>query len=165
MQIVIDDKDFKRLTENAQKEILTLFTGRSADTAVPKGKSSEAAETAGLRWREPVSLDATQCRMLAQGMTKRQLDILRAFANKSGRATMKKLLEITGEKDLHGISKFQGLATRHLRRIIKDPHYKAQLFAWDFDKTKWDKGGTNIVAGEYYVSAKTAESLRDVLSK
>jgi hypothetical protein len=164
MQIVIEGKDFKRLTESTQNEILALLTGASSQPAA-KANGEEVAETAGLRWREPVSLDIEQCQLLTQGMTKKQLDILRAFANKSGRATMKKLLEITGEKDLHGISKFQGLATRHLRRIIKDPHYKAQLFAWDFEKTKWDKGGTNIVSGEYYVADKTAESLRSVLSK
>ena len=164
MQIVIEAKDFKNLSEATQNEILAALTGRASQDAA-KAKGQEEVETAGLRWREPVSLDAEQCRLLSQGMTRKQLDILRAFANKSGRASMKKLLEITGEKDLHGISKFQGLATRHLRRIIKDPHYKAQLFAWDFDKTKWDKGGTNIVAGEYYVAAKTAESLRSVLDK
>ena len=74
-------------------------------------------------------------------------------------------LETTGEKDLRGISKFQGLATRHLRHIIEDPQYKAMLFAWDFDKTKWDKGKTMIVDGEYYVSPTTAESLRKFFSK
>ena len=167
MQIVIDANDFQNLSEAAQAELLEIFTkGRpvnktAAKTAAkPAAQSSPVKETEGLRWREPVDLTLEQCSLLANGMTKKQLDILKAFANKSGRTTMKKLLETTGEKDLRGISKFQGLATRHLRHIIEDPQYKAMLFAWDFDKTKWDKGKTNIVDGEYYVSAKTADALR-----
>lgn len=178
MQIVIDGKDFKRLSSVAQAEILGLVsdlgsTAKKQAKAAPKAaatsqleakKEAVQTETEGLRWREPVDLDLDQCRRLTAGMTKKQLDILKAFSSKSGRASMKKLLEVTGEKDLHGISKFQGLATRHLRHIIKDPHYKAQLFAWDFDKTKWDKGKTMIVDGEYYVSPTTAESLRKFFS-
>ena len=179
MQIVIDGKDFKRLSNGAQAEILGLVgdlgpgakkAAKVAENAPLKAqlaakKEAALTETEGLRWREPVDLDLDQCRRLTGGMTKKQLDILRAFSNKNGRASMKKLLEVTGEKDLHGISKFQGLATRHLRHIIQDPHYKAQLFAWDFDKTRWDKGRTMIVDGEYYVSTKTAESLRKFFSK
>ena len=171
MQIVIDGKDFKKLSGQAQNEILGLlgeFSPAAKGAGAGSRKAAAAAtvkETEGLRWREPVDLDLEQCRRLTDGMTRKQLDILRAFAVKSGRASMKKLLEVTGEKDLKGISKFQGLATRHLRHIIEDPHYKAQLFAWDFDKTKWDAGRTNIVEGEYYVSPVTAASLRQLFSK
>jgi hypothetical protein len=159
MQIVLDSSDFSRLTDAAKKEVLALLSGGAG--AAPK--AAVRKETPGLRWREPVSLDSEQVAKLLHGLSGKQKEILSAFANGKGRVSMKQLAKITGDKHLSTISQFQNQVTRKLRRIIDDPDKKAQVFAWDFDKTKWDDRKTTIVDGEYFVSPATAQALRQVL--
>lgn len=164
MQIVIDSTDFRRLSDGTRDEILAVFSGsRTTTQNVAAVQPAARRETPGLRWREPVVLDHEQAAKLVHGLSEKQKDILRAFANAKGRAGMKVLTNITGDPHLSTISQFQNLVTRKLRRIIDDPDKKAQLFAWDFDKTKWDEGDTTIVDGEYFVSLPTAKVLREVL--
>ena len=73
---------------------------------------------------------------------------------------MKEILALTGEKDLRATTAFQSEVTRRLRRLIHDPDRVAQLIAWDIDATKWDDKKTTIVDGIYFVSPRTAASLK-----
>lgn len=154
MLITIEHGDFKRLSPAAQKELIDYFSG-----AWPSQKKAPPA-TAGLRWREPVDLSADQAVRLIHGLSDDHRRRLKLFARKNGRVRVSEILKLTGETDLRATSDFQKEMTRRLRRLIKDPERKAQLIAWDFEATKWDASQTMIVEGMYYVSQKTAETLK-----
>ena len=159
MQIVIDDKDFRRLRPDVQSHILETLLGRLPDAPTAAGKRSPR----NIKWRDPVDISADQARRLFKGLSEDQAKRLALFAKKGGRVRMQDILAVTGESDLRATSQFQTAITRRLRRLIDDPERKAQLIAWDFESTKWDASQTTIVDGTYYVSPRTAEALRTCL--
>ena len=73
---------------------------------------------------------------------------------------MKKLLQVTGDRDAKALSYFQSVVTRKLRRILGDSEKKTYLIGWHYASTKWNKEHTQIVDGEYYVTAKTVSALK-----
>ena len=85
---------------------------------------------------------------------------LEAFAQANGRVSMKKLLQVTGDRDAKALSYFQSVVTRKLRRILGDSEKKTYLIGWHYASTKWNKEHTQIVDGEYYVTAKTVSALK-----
>jgi len=153
MQLVIDEKDFRRLSPEVRAQLLEAFGGKA-----PQKRREEASP--GLRWRQPVDLTREQAIRLVHGLSEDHRRRLKLFAKKNGRVRMKEILSLTGETDLRSTSEFNSAVTRKLRRVISDPDKKAQLVAWDFDSTKWDPKRTTIVDGVYYVSEPTAESLK-----
>ena len=168
MQIVIESGDFRRLSQNAQKEILELMSGRMlsfGETGATAAALRRGQQPNTIRWRQPVSITHEQALKLVHGLPDVHRKRLSLFARKSGRVGMRELLALTGDKDLRTMSDFQQTVTRRLRRLIDDPERKAQLIGWDFDATKWDESQTTIVDGVYYVSLETAEALSSVLTE
>jgi hypothetical protein len=157
MQIVIDQADFRRLSPKTQREIIEQLAGRDLAQTTRRGRGTH------LYWRRPVDLSPDLAVKFVHGLAEPHRKRLELLASKDGRATMKDLLAVTGDKDWRILSYFQSVLTRRLRRLIEDPERKAELIKWDFDSTKWDSERTAIVDGVYYVSPATAAALRRVL--
>ncbi|MEM7226328.1 MAG: hypothetical protein AAF495_25355 [Pseudomonadota bacterium] len=160
MNIVIEQADFRRLSPQVQQEILEQLTGRKATDAARSGRGARTQ----LHWRKPVDLTPAQTLKLIHGLGDNHRRRLELMAKNGGRATVKRLLDVTGDSDLRVLAHFQSVVTRRLRRLIEDPEKKAELIKWDFDSTKWDRDGKTIVDGVYYCSAATASALQDVLT-
>ena len=157
MQIVIGQSEFRRLSPGTQKELLEHLAGGRLPREIRGRQSTE------LHWRKPVDLTTPMITKLLHGLSETQKKRLELFASKNGRATVTELLAVTGDTDWRTLSHFQAVLTRRLRRLIDDPDKKAEVIKWDFESTKWDGDGSNIVDGVYYVSPRTAQSLRAVL--
>ncbi len=157
MRIVIETTDFKRLSPEAQREIMGLFAGPEV---LEPGRTRRRATA---RWKEPVDLTPDLARRLVHGLSVNHRQRLEIFARKDGRARMKELLAVTGDSHWRALSLFEGAMTRRLRRLIGDDEKKAHLIGWDYDSTVWDKEHKDIVDGVYYVTPTTAEALKAVL--
>jgi hypothetical protein len=159
MQIVVEDRDFRRLKPETQQDLLSLLL----DKKIPVVSSRPSGQR--LKWREPVELRPEQAIKLLHGLSPDQRRRLELFAKKGGRVRMQEIMNLSGDTDLRAASEFQKAMTRRLRRIIDDPEKKAQLIGWDFDSTKWDDKRTTIVDGVYYVTETTAASLRECMKE
>lgn len=157
MHIVIEPKDFRRLSPETQRELIARF----ADPKLLQSRRTGGiAET---NWKKPVDLDRTLAIRLMHGLSENHRRRLEIFARGSGRARMSELLEVTGDSHWRALSLFEGAMTRRLRRLIGDAEKKAHLIGWDYDSTVWDKDHKEIVDGVYYVTPKTARALKAVL--
>ncbi len=158
MHIVIEAKDFRRLSPETQRELIRKF----ADPKVlqPARRTARTETT----WKKPVDLDRNLALRLVHGLTENHRERLKIFADNKGRARMKELLSVTGDSHWRALSMFEGAMTRRLRRLIGDTEKKAHLIGWDYDSTVWDKDHKEIVDGVYYVTPKTAKALKAVLS-
>ncbi len=159
MQIVVEDRDFRRLKPETQQDLLSILTGKRLPIRPPSPSARR------LKWRKPVDLRPEQALKLVHGLTSDQRRKLELFARKGGRVRMRDIMELSGDTDLRGVSEFQKIMTRRLRRLIDDPEKKAQLIGWDFEATKWDEKQTTIVDGVYYVTETTAASLRQCMKE
>ncbi|WP_282609884.1 hypothetical protein [Pelagibius sp. Alg239-R121] len=159
MQIVVEDREFRRLKPETQQELLSVLTGKRGPAAQP------SPSTRQLKWRQPVDLRPEQAMKFVHGLSADQRRRLELFAKKGGRVRMREIMDLSGDTDLRAVSEFQKLMTRRLRRIIDDPEKKAQLIGWDFNATKWDDKRTTIVDGVYYVTETTAASLRQCMKE
>jgi hypothetical protein len=155
MQIVIDANDWQRLSAPARQELLQLFGSESA-AASPR----RPADQRGFRWRVPYDLTPALAKKLLRGLSDDTLRRLKLFAGNGGRATMRDLLAVTKDSDLHVLSAFEGTVTRKLRRLVGDGNRIASLIMWDYDAEQWDADHTELVDGVFYVSATTAEVLQ-----
>ena len=158
MQIVIDHSEFQKLSPATQQELLQRLAGKSLAAA---GSGRRRAQ---LYWRRPVDLSTDLTAKLLHGLAEPHRKRLALLARKKGRASMKELLEVTGDQDWRVLSHFQTVITRRLRRLIDDPEKKAELVKWDYDSTVWSADGDDLVDGTYYVSEATAASLGKVLA-
>ena len=59
------------------------------------------------------------------------------------------------------LSHFQAVLSRRLRRLVHDPEKRLHLIGWDFEATKWNADHSAIEDGVYYVTDRTAETLRE----
>lgn len=159
MQILVEDRDFRRLKPETQQELLSLLLGKRIPSVQPN------PSTGRLKWRQPVDLRPEQAMKFVHGLSSDQRRKLELFAKKGGRVRMRDIMELSGDTDLCGVSEFQKQMTRRLRRLIDDPEKKAQLIGWDFEATKWDDKQTTIVDGVYYVTETTASSLRQCMKE
>ena len=157
MQIVIEAKDFRRLSPETQRELLRKF----ADPKLlqPARRTAQTETT----WNKPVDLDKSLAQRLVHGLSDNHRERLKIFANSKGRAHMKDLLAVTGDTHWRALSLFEGAMTRRLRRLIGDTEKKAHLIGWDYESTVWDKGHKEIKDGVYYVTPKTAKALKAAL--
>lgn len=158
MQIVIEHSEFQKLSPGTQQELLERLAGKSLAASNGRGRKAQ------LYWRRPVDLSADLTAKLVHGLAEPHRKRLALLAAKQGRASMKELLQVTGDQDWRVLSHFQTVITRRLRRLIDDPEKKAELVKWDFDSTVWSEDGDDLVDGTYYVSAATAASLGKVLA-
>ena len=154
MRIVIEDKDFRRLSPATRKELLAHLPCKqeAAPCAPAEPESFQAAR--------PMDLTPDLVAKLMHGLAENHRGRLAVFARNDGRASIKHLLAVTGDKDLRVLSYFQGAVTRKLRRLVDMPEAKVNLLGWDYDSTKWNKSHTAIVDGDYFVTRATATSLR-----
>ena len=157
MQIVIERSDFRRLSAATQRELLDLLGAR------PQEPEPKKVEAKGLRWRQPYELSEDLGQRLLAKLDKRHVNLLRLFTRKEGRVRMKDVQQSTESQDLKAMTTLQQEITRRLRHLIDDPEKKAALIHWDFDATKWDKGGTTIIDGVYFVSPGTSRVLAKLL--
>ena len=158
MHIVIEPKDFRRLSPDTQRELI----GKFADPKLMETRrTGRRAET---NWKTPVDLNKDLALRLVHGLSENHRNRLEVFANNNGRARMKELLAVTGDDHWRALSLFEGVMTRRLRRLIGDTEKKANLIGWDYESTVWDKDHKEIEDGVYYVTPKTAEALKSVLS-
>lgn len=157
MHIVIEAKDFRRLSPETQRELIRTF----ADPKLlqPTRRTTRTETT----WKQPVDLDRNLALRLVHGLSDNHRERLKIFANNKGRARMKDLLAVTGDTHWRALSLFEGAMTRRLRRLIGDTEKKAHLIGWDYESTLWDKDHKEIVDGAYYVTPKTARALKAVL--
>jgi hypothetical protein len=157
MHIVIEAKDFRRLSPETQRELIRKF----ADPKLlqPARRTTQTETT----WKKPVDLDKNLALRLVHGLSDNHRERLKIFANNKGRARMKDLLAVTGDTHWRALSLFEGAMTRRLRRLIGDTEKKAHLIGWDYESTVWDKGHKEIEDGVYYVTPKTARALKAVL--
>jgi hypothetical protein len=153
MRLIIEQSDFRNLSSQTQRELVDYFTGKKAAS-----KRRQAVATA--RWARPMDLSLALTRSLVQGLTETQRNRLSLFANEEGRVGMREILALSGDTEWRVISQWQGVLTRRLRRILGDSEKKAYLIGWDYDATAWDKSHTKITDGVYFVTRKTAASLR-----
>ncbi|TQV78339.1 hypothetical protein [Denitrobaculum tricleocarpae] len=184
MQIVVEDRDFRRLKPETQQDLLSLLIGKKLPSlqsgaskpnpSKPNSPKSDASKPSSskpgpssnrLKWREPVDLRPEQAMKFLHGLSSDHRRKLELFSKKSGRVRMRDIMKMSGDTDLRGASDFQRLMTRRLRRLIDDPEKKAQLIGWDFDATKWDEKQTTIIDGVYYVTETTAASLRKCMKE
>jgi hypothetical protein len=158
MHIVIEAKDFRRLSPETQRELIRKF----ADPKLlqPTRRTTRTETT----WKMPVDLDRNLALRLVHGLSDNHRERLKIFAgNNKGRARMKDLLAVTGDTHWRALSLFEGAMTRRLRRLIGDTEKKAHLIGWDYESTVWDKDHKEIEDGVYYVTPKTAKALKTVL--
>ena len=155
MQIVIDRSDWQRLSAPARQELLQLL-GSEAATAAPRSSS----EQRGFRWRVPHDLTPALGKKLLRGLSEDALKRLKLFARNGGRVTMRDLLAVTKDSDLHVLSAFEGTVTRKLRRLIGDDNKIASLIMWDYDAEQWDSEHKELIDGVFYVSPATAQVLQ-----
>lgn len=157
MQIIIEDRDFRNLSNDTRNEILGLLAGSAAETKpAPAGR-----RTAKVAWRQPVDLGPDVAARLLHGLSNENRQRLKLFADKGGRVRQKELLAVTNQTDMRALSHFQSVLTRRLRRLLKDPEKKAHLIGWDYDATEWNPDRTEIIDGIYFVSDRTAKTLSD----
>lgn len=157
MHIVIEAKDFRKLSTETQRELIRKFAD---PTLLQPARRATRTETT---WKKPVDLDRNLALRLVHGLSDNHRERLKIFANNKGRARMKELLAVTGDTHWRALSLFEGAMTRRLRRLIGDTEKKAHLIGWDYESTVWDKGHKEIVDGVYYVTPKTAAALKSVL--
>ncbi|UCH73735.1 MAG: hypothetical protein JSU82_15625 [Rhodospirillales bacterium] len=157
MHIVIEAKDFRRLTPETQRELIRKFADPKLLQPARRTTRTEAS------WKQPVELDKHLAQRLVHGLSDNHRKRLEIFAEKKGRARMKDLLAVTGDSHWRALSLFEGAMTRRLRRLIGDTEKKAHLIGWDYESTVWDKDHKEIVDGVYYVTPKTAKALKAVL--
>jgi hypothetical protein len=119
MRLVIEPRDFKRLSTATQSELLRMLTGGGKAPSVAEALSPDAAARGEpvdrtrangpgsqgrggksrrprLRWREPVDLTPDLTQRLLHGINKQHKDRLRLFAEKGGRVRMRELLSPDG---------------------------------------------------------------------
>jgi hypothetical protein len=132
MQIVIDTSDWQRLSAPARQELLRLL-GSEATAAGPRA----ATEQRGFRWRVPHDLTPALAKKLLRGLGDDALKRLKLFARNGGRVTMRDLLAVTKDSDLHVLSAFEGIVTRKLRRLVGDDNTSRRR-SWDYDAEQWD---------------------------
>lgn len=159
MKLVIEQSDFRQLSGGTQQEILRQLTGGTGGDPAKRRQRTDAA----IYWRRPVDLSPALTVKLIHGLGEVHRKRLEVLAKGGGRASIKKLLAVTGDSDWRVLSHFQSVLTRRLRRLLDDPEKKAELIKWDFDTTRWDRDGKTIIDGEYYTSKATAEALKSVL--
>jgi hypothetical protein len=155
MQIVIDTSDWQRLSAPVRQELLRLLGGQ-APTEAPRA----SADQRGLRWRVPYDLTPALAKKLLRGLSDDTIRRLKLFARNGGRVTMRDLLAITKDSDLHVLSAFEGMVTRKLRRLIGDDNKIASLIMWDYEAEQWDADHKELVDGVFYVSAPTSQVLQ-----
>lgn len=155
MQIVIDTNDWQRLSAPARQELLQLF-GSEAAAAPPRAP----VEQRGFRWRVPYDLTPALAKKLLRGLSDDTIQRLKLFSRNGGRVTMRNLLAVTKDSDLHVLSAFEGTVTRKLRRLVGDGNKIASLIMWDYEAEQWDADHTELVDGVFYVSETTAQVLQ-----
>jgi hypothetical protein len=155
MQIVIDATDWQRLSAPVRQELLRLLGSQ------PLAEAARAStEQRGLRWRVPYDLTPALAKKLLRGLSEDTIKRLKLFARNGGRVSMRELLAVTKDNDLHVLSAFEGTVTRKLRRLIGDDHKIASLIMWDYDAEQWDADHKELVDGVFYVSGATAQVLQ-----
>ena len=157
MQIVIEPKDFRKLTPEPQRELIAKFADPKL---LQQRRTIRPAETT---WKKPVDLNKDLAQRLVHGLSENHRKRLEIFARNNGRARMTELLAVTGDSHWRALSLFEGAMTRRLRRLIGDVEKKAHLIGWDYDSTVWDKDHKEIEDGVYYVTPRTAKALKSVL--
>jgi hypothetical protein len=158
MHIMIDPGDWQRLSAPARQELLGLLGSGPAATSQPSTNK-------GFRWRVPYDLTPQLARKLMRGLSEEAVKRLKLFARNGGRATMRDLLAVTKEKDLHVLSAFEGTVTRKLRRLVGDDNKIVSLIMWDYDSEQWDADHAELLDGVFYVSASTAQVLQRYFAK
>ena len=156
MQIVIEQSDFRRLSAGARREILQALAG-----AEVLGAPSETKKRENLVWREPYDLSPDIASRLIHGLAEPHKTRLHLFAKKGGKVRQKELLAATQDSDMRVLSHFQAVLSRRLRRLVHDPEKRIHLIGWDFQATKWNADHSAIEDGVYYVTDRTAETLRE----
>ncbi len=157
MHIVIESKDFRKLTAETQRELI----GKFADPKLLESKRT--MRNTDTTWKKPVDMNKALAKRLVNGLSENHRKRLEIFAHNGGRARMTELLEVTGDSHWRALSLFEGAMTRRLRRLIGDVEKKAHLIGWDYETTVWSKDHKEIEDGVYYVSPKTAKALKSVL--
>ena len=155
MQIVIETADWHRLSAPVRQELLQLL-GHQPPAEGPR----TSAEQRGLRWRVPYDLTPALAKKLVRGLSDDTMKRLKLFARNGGRVTMRDLLAVTKDSDLHVLSAFEGTVTRKLRRLIGDDNKIASLIMWDYEAEQWDADHKELIDGVFYVSAPTAQALQ-----
>jgi len=155
MQIVIDTNDWQRLSAPVRQELLKLL-GSDAAPAAPRAST----EQRGFRWRVPHDLTPALGKKLLRGLGEDAVKRLKLFARNGGRVTMRDLLAVTKDTDLHVLSAFEGIVTRKLRRLVGDDSKIVSLIMWDYDAEQWDSEHKELIDGVFYVSPATAQVLQ-----
>lgn len=157
MHIVIEPKDFRKLSPDTQRELIRKFADPKLLQSARKTVQTET------NWKKPVDLNKELAQRLVHGISENHRKRLEIFARNKGRASMTELLAVTGDTHWRALSLFEGAMTRRLRRLIGDQEKKAHLIGWDYESTVWDKDHKEIEDGVYYLSPKTAKALLSVL--
>ena len=156
MKLVIDQSEFRRLSESTQRELLERIAGRPL-----RGRGERQRRAAGYAPRTPFDLGAELATQLMRGLAENHVRRLQRFARSDdGRVSLRALLRVTMDRDPRVLSYFQSVLTRKLRRILGAGGRQAYLIGWDYDSTRWNREHTRIVDGVYYVSPITHASLR-----
>lgn len=156
MRIVIEQSEFRRLSDGTKREIIETLAG-SGFLAPPAAEKKHD----NLLWREPFNLTPELAVRLLHGLPEHHRVRLALIAKKNGRVTQKALLATTKDTDMRVLSHFQAVLSRRLRRLVHDPDKRLHLIGWDFKATKWNKGKSEIVDGIYFVTDVTTAALRD----
>lgn len=154
MQIILDHSDLQRLSPSTRTELLALV---QRGEAPPR---SQIRNKKGFRWRAPYDLTPDLAKKLMRGVSADSKKRMRLFADNGGRVAMHDLLAVTGDKDWRALTPFEGGITRKLRRLVGDEDKIVSLIMWDYGAEKWDPDHKTLLDGVYYVSDKTAASLR-----
>ena len=155
MQIVIEKSEFRRLSPGTRREILTTLGGAEILGAAPASKKRD-----DVLWRKPFDLSPALATRMLHGLPQPHRTRLNLFAQKGGKVTQKELLAATKDTDMRVLSHFQAVLSRRLRRMVYDPEKRLHLIGWDFDATKWNADHSAIEDGIYYVTERTAKTLR-----
>ncbi len=146
MQINLEEKDLKRLSEAARNEILSIV-GWGKDGV--NGGAEEGAERALL-------FDLEE-HMLAEFMNKlppKSEQFIQVFSEHDGVGSSDLLLEVTGGDSLGSLSGIINGLNKRVRKLNSEKNSKVAFTVWD-----WNDNWNGDWDGNYMISKTTTKSL------
>lgn len=155
--IVIDEAFLRALSPEAQDEVLELAEEQIATLRTPSAKTEWRADR-----EESYPLSVEEATKLIQAQPAPMRDALRVFCSNYdghfGRATLQELMAAAGFSESNDLSRATTALTQSLRHITGN--HDAWLLNWRPEDWKWSEKKQCYTKGEYFISAKGVEPLK-----
>ncbi len=155
--IVIDEAFLRALSPEAQDEVLELAEEQIATLRTPSAQTKWRADR-----EESYPLSVEEATKLIRAQPEPMRDALRVFCSNYdghfGRATLQELMSAAGFSESNDLSKATTALTQSLRHITGN--HDAWLLNWRPEDWKWSEKKQCYTKGEYFISAKGVEPLK-----